>query len=31
MKVLSVLRADDGTSEVTYFARGSWEDDALAL
>lgn len=31
MRVLSVLWADDGTSEVGRFVRGSWEDDALAL
>jgi hypothetical protein len=30
-KVLTVLWTDDGASEVTHFARGSWEDDALAL
>ena len=30
-KVLTVLWTDDGASEVTRFARGSWETDALAL
>jgi hypothetical protein len=30
-KVLSVLWADDGASEVASFVRGSWEDEALAL
>ena len=30
-KVLSVLWADDGSSEVETFVRGSWEDEALAL
>jgi len=31
IKVLSILWADDGTSEVTSFHRGPWEDDALSL
>jgi hypothetical protein len=30
-KVLSILWADDGASEVTSFHRGPWEDDALGL
>jgi hypothetical protein len=31
VKVLSVLWADDGRSEVAIFVRGPWEDLALAL
>jgi hypothetical protein len=30
-KVLSVSWAEDGTFEVISFARGAWEDEALAL
>jgi hypothetical protein len=30
-KVLSVLWADDGPSEVASFVRGSWEEEALVL
>lgn len=30
-KVLSVLWADDGTSKVVHFVRGSWEDEVLAV
>lgn len=30
-KVLSVLWADDGRSEISSFIRGPWEDLALAL
>jgi hypothetical protein len=30
-KLLSILWADDGASEVTSFHRGPWEDDALSL
>jgi hypothetical protein len=30
-KVLSVLWADGGAFEVAVFARGAWEDEALAL
>jgi hypothetical protein len=30
-KVLSVLWSDRGASEVVVFARGAWEDEALAL
>jgi hypothetical protein len=30
-KVLSMLWADDGTSEVISFVRGPWENDALRL
>ena len=30
-KVLSVLWADGGVSEVASFVRGAWEDEALAL
>ena len=30
-RVLGVLWADDGVSEVVAFVRGSWEDEALAL
>jgi hypothetical protein len=30
-KVLSILWAEDGASEVISFARGPWEDEALAL
>ena len=30
-KVLSVLWADNGSSEVTHFVRGSWEEEALVL
>lgn len=30
-KVLSILWADDGASEVASFVRGSWEDEALRL
>lgn len=31
VKVLSVLWADDGTSEVARFVPGPWEDEALRL
>lgn len=31
MKVLRVLWADNGAFEVVDFARGPWEDEALAL
>jgi hypothetical protein len=30
-KVLSILWAEDGASEVVSFIRGPWEDEALAL
>ena len=30
-RVLGVLWSDDGASEVVAFARGPWEDEALAL
>jgi hypothetical protein len=30
-KVLGVLWADDGSTAVDRFVRGSWEDEALAL
>jgi hypothetical protein len=30
-KVLSILWAEDGASEAISFARGPWEDEALAL
>jgi len=30
-KVLSILWADGGASKVVDFARGAWEDAALAL
>jgi hypothetical protein len=30
-KVLSILWAEDGASEVISFIRGPWEDEALAL
>jgi hypothetical protein len=30
-KVLSILWAEDGASEVISFIRGAWEDEALAL
>jgi hypothetical protein len=30
-KVLGVLWADDGSSEVDSFVRGSWEEEALVL
>jgi hypothetical protein len=30
-KVLSVLWADQGAFAVAAFARGAWEDEALAL
>jgi hypothetical protein len=31
IKVLSVLWADDGASEIVGYVRGPWEDDALRL
>jgi hypothetical protein len=31
VKVLSVMWSEDGSSEVTRFIRGAWEEDALAL
>jgi hypothetical protein len=31
VRVLVVSWADDGTSKVVTFVRGTWEDDALAL
>ena len=31
MRVLSVLWADDGSFQVATFARGAWEEEALAL
>jgi hypothetical protein len=30
-KVLRILWAEDGTTEVVNFVRGSWEDEALSL
>jgi hypothetical protein len=30
-KVLSVLWAEEGTSEISSFVRGPWEDEALLL
>jgi hypothetical protein len=29
--MLVVSWADDGTSKIVTFVRGTWEDDALAL
>ena len=31
VKMLVVSWADDGTSKIVAFVRGTWEDDALAL
>jgi hypothetical protein len=31
VKMLSVVRAEDGASAVSQFIRGVWEDDTLVL